>query len=74
VVIVNFGQWLETARLTRQILDAPAGRHGAVEVVIVDNHSPRHRLASRMRRWPGVSLRRFATPLEAQPRFCLRRE
>jgi GT2 family glycosyltransferase len=27
--------------------------------MIVDNHSPSHGLASRLRRWPGVSLRRW---------------
>jgi GT2 family glycosyltransferase len=59
VVIVNYHQWPETAQLTRQILASPEGRRRAVEVVIVDNHSQRHRLASRLRRWPGVSLRRW---------------
>jgi GT2 family glycosyltransferase len=59
VVIVNYCQWQETAQLTRQILASPEGRQEAVEVVIVDNHSPRHRLASRLRRWPGVSFRRW---------------
>src|SRR5947207_7611948 len=29
-----------------------------VEVVVVDNHSPAHVLARRLRRWRGVSLRR----------------
>src|SRR5947207_5190203 len=29
-----------------------------VEVVVVDNHSPAHALARRLRRWRGVSLRR----------------
>jgi GT2 family glycosyltransferase len=30
-----------------------------VEVVVVDNHSPLHPLARRLRRWPAVSLRRW---------------
>src|SRR5256714_7679665 len=34
-------------------------RGGAVEIVIVDNHPPRHKLARRLRRAPGVSLRRW---------------
>jgi N-acetylglucosaminyl-diphospho-decaprenol L-rhamnosyltransferase len=59
VVIVNFRQWQNTARLTRQLLNADAARRGAAEIVIVDNHSPAHPLARRMRRQPGVSLRRF---------------
>jgi GT2 family glycosyltransferase len=33
-------------------------RRGAAEVVVVDNHSPAHALAQRLRRWRGVSLRR----------------
>ncbi len=59
VVIVNYRQWEETAALTRQILATPEARRQAVEVVIIDNHSPPHRLAARLRRWPGVSLRRW---------------
>jgi GT2 family glycosyltransferase len=34
-------------------------RAGDVEVVIVDNQLPPHPLAARMRRWPGISLRRW---------------
>src|SRR5262249_40549504 len=34
-------------------------RSGRAEIVIVDNHSPPHRLAARLRRRPGVSLRRW---------------
>ena len=59
VVIVNYRQWEETAALTRQILATPEARRQAVEVVIIDNHSPPHPLAARLRRWPGVSLRRW---------------
>lgn len=59
VVIVNYRQWRNTVRLTRQLLDSAAGRSGAAEVVIVDNHSPRHRLCATLRRTDGVSLRRF---------------
>jgi len=59
VVIVNYCQWENTAALVRQIRAAPATRRGEVEVVILDNHSPRHRLIAKLRRWPGVSLRRW---------------
>src|SRR5439155_19883894 len=51
--------WENTAALVRQILRAPCARRGEVEVVVVDNHSPPHPLARRLRRWPGVSLRRW---------------
>lgn len=56
VVIVNFCQWRNTARLTRQLRRSEAVRRGAAEVVIVDNHSPSHRFASRLRRMSGVSV------------------
>lgn len=59
VVIVNYCQWPDTAGLVRQLLASPAARSGAAEVVVVDNHSPPHPVAHRLRRWPGVSLRRW---------------
>src|SRR5438309_10053960 len=59
VVIVNYRQWRNTARLTRQLLDSAAGRCGAAEIVIVDNHSPANRLRGKLRRTDGVSVRRF---------------
>jgi GT2 family glycosyltransferase len=59
VVIVNYHQWGNTAALTRQLQSARGVRDGAAEVVIVDNHSPAHPVARRLRRWPGVSLRRW---------------
>ncbi|MBY0522124.1 MAG: glycosyltransferase family 2 protein [Gemmataceae bacterium] len=58
-VIINYREWQSTAKLTRQILRTTAAKHGIAEVVVVDNHSPSHRVVSRMRRWPGVSLRRW---------------
>jgi GT2 family glycosyltransferase len=59
VVVVNYRQWENTAALVRQLAAAPCTRHGAAEVVVLDNHSPPHRIAARLRRWPGVSLRRW---------------
>jgi GT2 family glycosyltransferase len=59
VVIVNFRQWEDTAGLVKQLLTSPCMRHGAAEIVIVDNHSQPHPLAARLRRMPGVSLRRW---------------
>jgi GT2 family glycosyltransferase len=57
VVIVNYCQWRNTARLVRQLLDAHCARTGLAEVIVVDNHSPRHPLRRKLRRWPGVTLR-----------------
>jgi GT2 family glycosyltransferase len=59
VVIVNYRLWAETGRLVRQLVVAPCVRREAAEVVVVDNHSPVHALARRLRRWRGVSLRRW---------------
>src|SRR5262245_162171 len=59
VVIVNFCQWRNTARLTRQLCRADCVRRGAAEVVIVDNHSPPHPVRHRLRHWAQVSLRAF---------------
>ncbi len=59
VVLVNYRQWPDTARLVRQMLGSPAIRQGGAEVVIVDNHSPRHPAVPWLRRAPGVSLRRW---------------
>jgi N-acetylglucosaminyl-diphospho-decaprenol L-rhamnosyltransferase len=56
VVIVNFCQWRNTARLTRQLRRCEAVRRGAAEVVIIDNHSPADRLAQKLRRLSGVSV------------------
>jgi GT2 family glycosyltransferase len=60
VVIVNFCQWRNTLRLTRQLRSADCVRSGDAEVVIVDNHSPAHPGVDRIRRASGVSLRRFS--------------
>lgn len=58
-VIVNYQQWEATAALAQQILRIPAHLRDAAEVVVVDNHSPAHPVVARLRRWPGVSLRRW---------------
>ena len=59
VVVVNFCQWRNTARLVAQLRRSAAFRTGAADVVVVDNHSPRHPLARRLRRLRGVTVRRF---------------
>src|SRR6185312_178352 len=58
-VVVNYLQWQDTASLVRQLRAAPALRHGAAEVVIVDNDSPWNALIPQLRQLPGVSLRRW---------------
>lgn len=56
VVVVNFCQWKNTARLTQQLRRSEAVRRGAAEIVIIDNHSPASRIAQRLKRLSGVSV------------------
>lgn len=56
VVIVNFCQWNNTARLTHQLRSSEAVRRGAAEVVIIDNHSPVSVEAKRLKKLSGVSV------------------
>lgn len=57
VVIVNYRQWHNTARLIGQLLRSPAIQSGRAEIVVVDNRSPYHPIRNKLRRTPGVSLR-----------------
>ncbi len=59
VVVVNYRQWERTAELVRQLQASACVRRGDAEVVIVDNHSPPHPAARRLRRQTGVSVRRW---------------
>lgn len=59
VVIVNYHCWPETVNLVWKLRASPVLQHGIVEVVVVDNHSPHHPLARRLRSWSGVALRRW---------------
>lgn len=60
VVIVNFCQWRNTARLVRQLRHSAALRTGAADIVVVDNHSPSHPAVRQLQRMEGVVLRRFS--------------
>lgn len=59
VVIVNYGGWSETTGLVKRLRSTAAMRSGIAEVVVVDNHSPADPVIGRLRRMPGVSLRRW---------------
>jgi GT2 family glycosyltransferase len=59
VVVVNFCQWKNTARLVRQLRRSAAVRTGSVAIQVVDNGSPPHRLAARVMRGRGASVRHF---------------
>ena len=56
VVIVNFCQWKNTARLVRQLRKCEAIRRGAAEIVVVDNNSPRSRIGKRLGKLSGVTV------------------
>ncbi|HSQ55840.1 MAG TPA: glycosyltransferase family 2 protein [Gemmata sp.] len=63
VVIVNFCQWKNTARLVSQLRHSIAIRTGAADVVIVDNHSPSHPVVRKLQKLHGVTIRRFSRNL-----------
>src|SRR5262245_65422904 len=58
-VVINYCQWRHTDRLTRQLLDADAVDSGSAEILVIDNDSPQDPTLARLRRTPGVSLKRF---------------
>jgi GT2 family glycosyltransferase len=58
-VVVNYQHGRDTLRLVRQLRASACLRRGDAEVVVVDNQSPARPLVGRLRRLPGVSLRRW---------------
>ncbi|MBA4188410.1 MAG: hypothetical protein C0467_10435 [Planctomycetaceae bacterium] len=60
VVIVNFCQWRNTARLVNQLRRSIAVRTGSAEIVVVDNHSPFHPVIRKLEKMQGVTIRRFS--------------
>jgi GT2 family glycosyltransferase len=63
VVIVNFCQWRNTARLVGQLRRSVSVRTGAADVVVVDNHSPSHPVVRKLEKTHGVTVRRFSRNL-----------
>src|SRR5205085_6392608 len=59
IVVVNYRQWDKTHEMVRQLLATVPLRSGDAEIVIVDNHSPAHPVARKLRRLPEVALRRW---------------
>src|SRR5205814_494756 len=60
VVIVNFCQWRNTARLVGQLRRSIAIRTGAADIVVVDNHSPFHPVVRKLEKLRGLTIRRFS--------------
>lgn len=54
VVIVNFCQWKNTARLVKQLRHSEAIKTRDGEVIVVDNGSPYHHAEGRLRKLRGV--------------------
>jgi len=63
VVIVNFCQWRNTARLVSQLRQSMAIRSGVAEIVVIDNHSPSHPVVRKLEQQRGVTIRRFSRNL-----------
>lgn len=63
VVIVNFCQWRNTARLVGQLRQSIALRNGAANIVVIDNHSPSHPVIRKLEKQHGVTVRRFSRNL-----------
>jgi N-acetylglucosaminyl-diphospho-decaprenol L-rhamnosyltransferase len=59
VVVINYCQWRNTDRVTRQLLDADAIGNGVADLIVVDNDSPPDPTEARLRRTQGVSLKQF---------------
>jgi N-acetylglucosaminyl-diphospho-decaprenol L-rhamnosyltransferase len=56
VVIVNFCQWKNTARLIRQLRHSELMKSGGAQVVVVDNGSPHHSAVLRLQKMRGVRI------------------
>ena len=63
VVIVNFCQWRNTARLIGQLRRSIAMRTNTANVVVVDNHSPFHPVIRKLEKLRSVTVRRFSRNL-----------
>lgn len=63
VVVVNFCQWRNTARLVNQLRRSHAVRTGVAAIRVLDNGSPAHPLAARVARLRGVTVCRSAANL-----------
>jgi N-acetylglucosaminyl-diphospho-decaprenol L-rhamnosyltransferase len=63
VLIVNFCQWRNTARLVGQLRQSMALRNGLARIVVIDNHSPSHSVIRKLEQQRGVAIRRFSRNL-----------
>jgi GT2 family glycosyltransferase len=59
IVIVNYRRWEETAHLVEQLLGVAHIHRDHLEIIIVDNASPRHPLEERLRSFERVRIVRL---------------
>jgi N-acetylglucosaminyl-diphospho-decaprenol L-rhamnosyltransferase len=59
VVIVNFRQWINTARLVAQLTDSECVAARDAEIAVLDNASPDHPISNRLAQMPGVRVTKF---------------
>lgn len=59
VIIVNYRRWEETAALVEQLVGTNPLYRGRIEVLVVDNASPSHPLATKLRSHPQVQFVRL---------------
>ena len=60
VVVVNFCQWRNTARLIGQLRRSVVVRTRDANIVVVDNHSPSHPVIRKLQKLGSVTIRRFS--------------
>lgn len=63
VVVVNFCQWRNTARLIGQLRRSVVVRTRDANIVVVDNHSPSHPVIRKLQKLSSVTIRRFSRNL-----------
>jgi GT2 family glycosyltransferase len=59
IVVVNYCQWLNTERLSQQIIESDCFDPNTSELIVVDNDSPFNPAIARLRRHPDISFHRF---------------
>jgi GT2 family glycosyltransferase len=59
VVVVNYLRWPDTVSLIRGLRESELLQKGGAEIIVIDNNSPEDGLVKDLRRWDGVTVRRW---------------